>query len=155
MSIVRETGATCFNYQPGDATRYTIFYCRINKSESHVAIGDGDVVRMGYVVPLGNLFYDIKAAGKEIAKLIEMGLDDPAIPITSKVFEEMSIVQYWMGRFHHIDDRASHVWTATVALLFTAVMAFGNPGDPRHAGLPGSVNHHDWETVLAVIEELE
>ena len=162
-AITKDLPASFFDYQPGDATRYTVMYCRVSVANAYVAIGDGDVTRMGYVVPLGNLFHDVKEVAEQIRNtqyLMEQEFDNPddaelVGPITSKVFEEMNIVQYWMGHFHHLDHKPSQVWTATVALLFAAVMAFGNPNDPRHAALPGSVNRCDWETVLGVIEELD
>ena len=98
--------------EPGDATRYTVFYIRGDEvirgdggeRYDFVAIGPGDAIQGGYAVPAGfrnGVLADLREAA-------EQG--------ESMAHALVKAVDYWKG--HTPIDNA---WTCVVAILFVIV----------------------------------
>jgi hypothetical protein len=133
---MRIKNATMFeDYEPGDATRYRVFYS-MDAGSIYIAIGAGDIVDGGYPLQVDQLAYEFA--------MIKGEKTTPASLLDSH------LIGYWRGHMRGDVDK----WTATVAIILAAVILFGDMEDEQHMRLPGLLYHHRWQEAQTVIGEM-
>ena len=133
-------------FQPGDGTIYTVLFGDTDEDNMYIALGSGDYIQGGY--------YFRRSSARELAqnmiRTILHGTETDTLP---KFTQEYHLFSYQATKFYALAGDRKPSWTLAVIVLFSVVLALGDPLMDADLKFIGHVYRDDRDAVMALFHK--